>query len=111
MMNSLQRWMGVLGETVLELMKALPLAIQDKMKERLSSYIKNYERKEDDEETKAEAKQKSEEEESKERDEDEYAAELKSKLPLPEGVLKVNLGIPIIVICNKVDLVMRGDKA
>lgn len=110
-MNSLQRWMGVLGETVLELMKALPLAIQDKMKERLSSYIKNYERKEDDEETKAEAKQKSEEEESKERDEDEYAAELKSKLPLPEGVLKVNLGIPIIVICNKVDLVMRGDKA
>lgn len=103
--------MGVLGETILEMMKALPLTIQDKMKERLSSYVKNYERKEDDEENKAESKQKTEEEETKERDDDDYAAELKSKLPLPEGVLKVNLGIPIIVVCNKVDLLMRGDKA
>ena len=92
-------------------MKALPLAIQDKMKERLSSFVKNYERREDEEESKTDVKQKSEEEESKERDDDEYAAELKSKLPLPEGVLKVNLGIPIIVVCNKVDLVMRGEKA
>lgn len=51
-MNSLQRWMGVLAETVLELMKALPLNIQDKMKERLSAYVKNYERKEDESEPK-----------------------------------------------------------
>ena len=36
---------------------------------------------------------------------------LKSMLPLPEGVLKVNLGIPIIVVCHKVDLIGRGDKA
>lgn len=32
-------------------------------------------------------------------------------MPLPEGVLKVNLGIPIIVVCNKIDLLLRGDKA
>lgn len=32
-------------------------------------------------------------------------------MPLQEGVLKVNLGIPIIVACNKVDLLVRGDKA
>jgi hypothetical protein len=36
---------------------------------------------------------------------------LKNRLPLPEGVLKVNLGIPIIVNCTKVDLLMRGEKA
>ena len=36
---------------------------------------------------------------------------LKSQLPLPEGVLKVNLGIPILVVCHKVDLMTRGDKA
>jgi GTPase SAR1 family protein len=32
-------------------------------------------------------------------------------MPLAEGVLKVNLGIPIIVVCNKVDLILRGEKA
>jgi dynein light intermediate chain 1, cytosolic len=30
---------------------------------------------------------------------------------LAEGVLKVNLGIPIIVVCSKVDLLLRGEKA
>jgi Dynein light intermediate chain (DLIC) len=38
-------------------------------------------------------------------------AELRTEIPLPEGVLKVNLGIPIIVVCSKVDLLVRGDKA
>lgn len=33
-------------------------------------------------------------------------------MPLGEGVLKVNLGIPIIVVCNKVDIMHQtGEKA
>jgi hypothetical protein len=36
--------------------------------------------------------------------------ELKNKLPLPEGVLTVNLGIPIVVVCSKIDLMIRGDR-
>lgn len=32
-------------------------------------------------------------------------------MALPEGVLKVNLGIPIIVGCAKADLLVRGEKA
>jgi dynein light intermediate chain 1 len=35
---------------------------------------------------------------------------LKLEIDLPEGCLKVNLGIPIIVIVNKVDLLLHGDK-
>jgi len=31
-------------------------------------------------------------------------------MDLPEGCLKVNLGIPIIVVVNKVDLLLHGDK-
>lgn len=31
-------------------------------------------------------------------------------MPLPEGCLKVNLGIPILVVVNKVDLLLHGDK-
>jgi hypothetical protein len=38
-------------------------------------------------------------------------SDLKTRLPLPEGVLQVNLGIPIIVLCHKIDLLQRGDKA
>ena len=32
------------------------------------------------------------------------------ELPLPEGILKVNLGVPIVVVCSKADLIQHGDK-
>ena len=38
-------------------------------------------------------------------------ADLKAQMPLGQGVLQVNLGIPIIVVCSKIDLMARGDKA
>jgi hypothetical protein len=45
-------------------------------------------------------------------DEDENnLADLKAQMPLGQGVLQVNLGIPIIVVCSKIDLMARGDKA
>lgn len=36
---------------------------------------------------------------------------MRKDLVLGEGVLKVNLGIPIVIICNKVDLLVHGEKA
>lgn len=36
--------------------------------------------------------------------------DIRLEMPLPEGCLKVNLGIPILVVVNKVDLVLHGDK-
>lgn len=36
---------------------------------------------------------------------------MRKNLALGEGVLKVNLGIPIFVVCNKVDLLIHGEKA
>lgn len=47
-------------------------------------------------------------------DSDMSAEELDVRLdmPLAEGVLKVNLGIPIIVLCNKIDIIHQsGEKA
>ena len=33
-------------------------------------------------------------------------------MPLGEGVLEVNLGIPVVILCNKVDLILQsGEKA
>ena len=38
--------------------------------------------------------------------------DVRLEMPLGEGVLKVNLGIPVIVVCNKVDIIhMSGEKA
>lgn len=31
--------------------------------------------------------------------------DIRLDMPLGEGVLKVNLGIPIIVLCNKIDII------
>lgn len=89
------------------------------MKDRLTRFVKHFERKDDSNEnnlspskTKSTAKEAGfgDEEEKFDEDLDDFQ-DLKAKLPLPEGVLKVNLGIPIIVVCNKIDLLLRGDKA
>ena len=38
--------------------------------------------------------------------------DIRLDMPLGEGVLKVKLGIPIIVICNKIDIIHQsGEKA
>lgn len=39
--------MGVLGETILDIMKLLKSSEQDKMKEKLTRFVKNFERKDD----------------------------------------------------------------
>ena len=35
-------------------------------------------------------------------------ADIRLDMPLGEGVLKVNLGIPIIVVCNKIDIISQN---
>ncbi len=42
--------------------------------------------------------------------EDQEIEDLKLQLPLNEGCLKVNLGVPIMIIVNKSDLLLHGDK-
>jgi len=39
----------------------------------------------------------------------EESKSLKSELPLKEGVLKINCGIPIIFVVNKSDVVLSND--
>jgi len=39
--------MGALSETILDIMKLLKSSEQDKMKERLTKFVKNFERKEE----------------------------------------------------------------
>ena len=111
--------MGVLGETILDIMKLLKSSEQDKMKDRLTRFVKNFERKDDSNENSASPSKTKPtnkdsnllDDEEKFDDDMEDFSDLKARLPLPEGVLQVNLGIPIIVVCNKIDLLLRGDKS
>lgn len=50
--------MGVLGETILDIMKLLKSSEQDKMKDRLTKFVKNFERKEDSNDNSSPAKTK-----------------------------------------------------
>ena len=77
------------------------------MKDRLTKYVKNFERKEEsaDDDILNNKKTKIDQygnalddEEKIEIDLDDFS-DLRGKMPLPEGVLLVNLGIPIIVVC------------
>lgn len=111
MMNALQRWMGVLQDSIFQLLPKLPLKQQDKLKLRIEHYVKNYEEPGSERSELSDLKvQKKEGEELLEDDEQDNLASIKSSMPLPEGVLKVNLGIPIVVVCSKIDLLLRGEK-
>lgn len=46
-MNALDRWMSVLRETILDIMKLLKSSEQDKMKDKLTRFVKYFERKDE----------------------------------------------------------------
>ena len=74
-------------------------------------YIKNYKRKDSEQEQREKENQTKIDKNDEDLQNEQDISDLKRQMPLPEGVLKVNLGIPIIVVCNKVDLLLHGDKA
>lgn len=47
MMNALQRWMSTLGDTILDIIKTLPSSAQDQMKQKITNYVKNFDKKDD----------------------------------------------------------------
>jgi Dynein light intermediate chain (DLIC) len=53
MMNALQRWMSTLGDTILDIIKTLPSSAQDQMKQKITNYVKNFDKKDDSAENEA----------------------------------------------------------
>ncbi len=41
-MNALERWVGALNDSVLDIMKGMPASMQDQMKNKITRYVKNY---------------------------------------------------------------------
>ncbi len=98
------------------LLPSLPLQLQDGLKDRIATHIKTYEEPQLDELGNPVPKSKYvgghlEEEQKTEEEDDMMMDEMKRQMPLQEGVLKVNMGIPIVVVCSKVDLLMKEDSS
>jgi len=79
------------------------------MKNKLKNEVLTYEEPELDAEGKLIKKVAEKGNDENEEEEPDELKELKKELPLPEGVLKVNLGIPIVVAVTKADLLLHGD--
>ena len=90
------------------LLPQLPPGEFEEMKQKIVKEIQTYEVPQVDESgnliKRSTAQQAAEKKDDANSDSDDDA---RMELPLPEGVLKVNLGIPVVVVCNKVDILMQ----
>lgn len=80
-MSSLSLWMGIWQEKVGKALSSLPLQEQDVLVDKIMNYVRS------------------------------YGCQTEEIPPLAEGVLEVNFGVPIVVICTKADLCWQIDKS
>lgn len=80
-LSSLGSWMSIWQEKLGKALSALPLQEQDALVEKVMNYVRR------------------------------YGCQTEEIPPLPEGVLAVNLGVPIVVICTKTDVCWQVDKS
>jgi len=92
-LSTLSEWMNIINERIAKVLRDMPLQKQDKLREKLAQYVKTYEQPKFDEEGKLIIKKKN----LDNPDEEEF------DVPLPEGVLKINYGVPIIILGTKAD--------
>jgi dynein light intermediate chain 1 len=85
--QDLEMWIEIWHEILGKIVSSLPLEEQDGLVKSVTDYVKSY------------------------RDPDFVSENTSAEdIPLAEGILQVNLGVPIIVICCKSDLVWSVDK-
>ena len=80
-LSSFNAWMSIWQEKLGQALSALPLQEQDVLVEKVMNYVRR------------------------------YGCQTEEIPPLAEGVLAVNLGVPIVVICTKTDMCWQVDKS
>lgn len=86
--QDLEMWIDIWHEVLGKVVSSLPLEQQDNLVQSVTDYVKSY----------------------RDPDNQTEIVENIDDLPLSEGVLQVNLGVPVMVICCKSDLVWTVDK-
>lgn len=116
-MNQLRKWMSSIKDSLLQrMMPKMEDGMLKKMQNKIVAHWKTYEEPQFDDQgnflkkRKIEGKDNNMNKDNSEEEDQPVEEDVRMEIPLPEGCLKVNLGIPIIVICSKVDLLQHGDK-
>lgn len=97
LLDQIKKWTNFILEKFSKLLLKLPYDKQQEIQKNLENYIKLYE----------EPKDEVEGEENREKEDDkpsEETIQLKLEMPLKEGLLGVNIGIPFIFVVNKSDI-------
>lgn len=110
LMSQLQSWMTALQNLLFKLLPEMQPGCYERMKSQLVNSWKLYEEPQLDDQGNLIKKLKVEDEANSDDDEKETIEDVRLEMDLPEGVLKVNLGIPIMVVVSKVDVLLHGEK-
>ena len=112
LMNQLRKWLKVLQDTIFKLMPEMPPGVYERMKTKIENQWKTFEEPQFDDQGNLIKKLRVEKHAQNSSDESDGEEEVDARLDLdlPESCLKVNLGIPVLVIVQKVDLLLHGDK-
>ena len=93
--DTLKKWCSYIYDNFSRLMLKFPLDKQNEMRKNVEEYLKLYEEVLLDEDQNPKLPEKPSEE----------TTNLKLEMPLKEGLLKVNIGVPIIIVVNKSEIV------
>lgn len=102
-LDQLAIWGDVIFEINKQLFLKLPVQKQNKMRRDIENHFKFYQNPD-----KAETEQKEAENQEGEGNDDEMKEAI-NEMELDEGVLNVNLGVPVIIICTKSEVVATGE--
>lgn len=108
-MNQLKKWVKTLQQALFNLLPQMAPGTYEKMKAKLENYVKTFQDPQLDGNGSPSRKQLTKRTEEDASDDD--VEDVRIQMPLGEGVLKVNLGIPITVVVTKADLLQHGEKA
>ena len=112
LMGQLKAWMSALSTSLFNLIERMETGQHERMKQKILKQVQTYEEPKLDENGKLIITRKEEHKQGGEDDDEDWlqSDEVKLDMPLGEGVLKVNLGIPIIVVCNKIDIILQNQE-
>lgn len=101
-LDQLSKW----ADVIFEISKKLPTSKKNEMQKRLEDHFKFY--KNPDKAEEVSEQQESEESKNQDSDQNEMNEALQN-MALDDGILNVNLGIPVVILCNKSEVVVSGE--
>ncbi len=116
-MNNLRTWFSALNDTLFKIIPNMEVGTHEKMKQKIQRHVQTYEEPQLDDNGNLLVSGRKDEFKSAPGNADDLDSDMSADetdvrldMPLGEGVLKVNLGIPVIVICNKIDIISQNSE-